>query len=145
MNTLDEAWKDLANAIVEQACTDLAILRLGIEGQHYQRGKYLNEYELRKFFKSDWFQMLSDLEGDKLHKSICERCKGVKFRYNVVKVPHRSRWHIVDIKHPESGAIYTFDNNKDAISCAADMTGVSYGVYKMLRDKYRRDVTDGLA
>lgn len=51
-----EEWEDLANAIVVQACKD-----------------YLEEcyrFDVERFLKSEWFKMLTDLNGERLLKEL---------------------------------------------------------------------------
>ena len=56
--TKNEAYEDLANAIIVQAVKD------------YQNG--YNREECMKFFKSDWYKILTDLPPERIIE-ICQQ------------------------------------------------------------------------
>lgn len=72
--TIEEAFEHLAKSIVIQAIEDYR------ECLKYGRIKLLskNKYniqEIEKFFKSDWFHILSGMNGERLIKILQEQAK----------------------------------------------------------------------
>lgn len=61
MNVHDDSYKDLASAIVGQACKD------------YVAGLHKKEVEI--FLKSEWFTSLTDMDGRKLLEGLKEIVK----------------------------------------------------------------------
>ena len=66
----DDCYTELAAAVVKQACKDYraAIHRLLREHDHEAALRMRADAE--KFFRSEWFTMLSDLDGEALMKRI---------------------------------------------------------------------------
>nr|DAZ62539.1 MAG TPA: hypothetical protein [Caudoviricetes sp.] len=61
-------WRDLANAIVEQAAKDYmaALRKLRKYPENYRAKAQINELE--RFFRSDWYGELTDVDGERLMK-----------------------------------------------------------------------------
>ena len=62
--------ENLAGAIVHQACIDFK--RLLLSGRTYQRhdGKVETQETYLKFFKSEWFKLLTDMDGEYIVQNI---------------------------------------------------------------------------
>lgn len=59
------AYENFANAIILRACEDY--MSLEVDGYvNDSPARYINKYEIEKFFHSDWFRELTDLDGDYL-------------------------------------------------------------------------------
>lgn len=64
----DECYENLANAIVVQAVKDYrSARRMQNIDPHSARGKIGN---LRKFFRSDWFSVLTGIDGEYLIRKL---------------------------------------------------------------------------
>ena len=94
-----------------------------------------NETELEKFFHSQWFKTLCDLNPDYIINAIRERAKKMVLKYTICKEKGSSRYfvHAVDDKTPIPG---TYGNKKQALHKAADLNGIDYKDYMRVR---RRD------
>ena len=67
-----ENFENLANAIVLQAVKDYRkILKLCMEQPDYDKFRVSRE-EIETFFRSDWFGILTELDGEWLIKKIKE-------------------------------------------------------------------------
>lgn len=62
-----EPYQNLANAIVYMACMDLREA-LGAKKLGHDRDGEI--YELKKFFYSQWFSVLTTLDGDMVYSAI---------------------------------------------------------------------------
>ena len=66
-------YQELANAIIEQAAKDYRIA-LAYHFRHPQNPKYQqNVFEIERFFRSDWYDALTDLDGEYLIREIRRR------------------------------------------------------------------------
>lgn len=61
MDRLVECYEDLANAIIERAALDY---RMALSGYKNSMGRYISMRELEKFFRSDWFTVLTKVDGE---------------------------------------------------------------------------------
>lgn len=75
-------WEQLADAIVLRACDDYRVAVLDArrrpKDKRQQKRKEVAAFEMEKlehFFRSDWFSLLSDLDGDYLIKEIRKQAK----------------------------------------------------------------------
>lgn len=66
-------YQELANAIIEQAAKDYRIA-LAYNFRHPQNPKYQQTVcEIERFFRSDWYDALTDLDGEYLIREIRRR------------------------------------------------------------------------
>ena len=65
MQSMNNEYQDLANAIVVQAAQDY---RDALDGKSYTRKKKVDEVvvELEKFFRSDYYRTLTKVDGEYL-------------------------------------------------------------------------------
>ena len=75
MNVHDAGWRSLANAIVECAARDLE-LSLKYCKKRKNREEIIGEKEEYRFFHSEYFRMLTDLDGPMIAKKLRERVWG---------------------------------------------------------------------
>lgn len=61
ISVYDESYKELASAIIGQACKDY------VDGKH--------QIEIEVFLKSDWFATLTDMDGQKLLQGLKAQLK----------------------------------------------------------------------
>lgn len=80
MNTINKNYTELTNAIVKQAADDYTSIKLRLHKYKNVKEKatYVDqlEYELRKiirFFKSDWYRTLCELDCEFLIQKLDER------------------------------------------------------------------------
>jgi hypothetical protein len=66
---IKRGYEDLANAIIIQAADDYRSL---LGGAKSSIG--VNQTELEKFFKSEWYRVLSDVDGESLMNRIRKEC-----------------------------------------------------------------------
>jgi hypothetical protein len=59
----DECWQDLANAIIVQATADYRHALRMLRENKYNAGLLYDKESLEEFFRSDWFQVLTRLDG----------------------------------------------------------------------------------
>ena len=62
-------WEELANAIIIQACKDYRTVLLGIK-LYPQTSCVKSLEELERFFRSEWFTVLTKVDGKRLMKKI---------------------------------------------------------------------------
>ena len=69
---MSNSYEELANAIIMQAVKDYR--KILIRCKKYPHDKILTAQskEIEKFFKSDWFVDLSDIDGTKIMKKLQE-------------------------------------------------------------------------
>ena len=65
MNVIDMCYEDLANAIIVQAVSDYRGLLTGSKPT-----ATVNILEVERFFKSEWFRILTKVDGIKLMTEI---------------------------------------------------------------------------
>jgi hypothetical protein len=66
---IKRGYEDLANAIIIQAVDDYRGLLGGAKSS-----VEVNQTELEKFFKSEWYRVLSDVDGESLMNRIRKEC-----------------------------------------------------------------------
>ena len=68
-------YEELANAIIEQAVKDFK-KALKCHLVHPNRKEYINNIsELKKFFRSNWFSILTDLDGEYIINGVYDMVK----------------------------------------------------------------------
>ncbi len=65
-------WEDLAQAIIMQAVTDYRKARRRVRHFPDQKGAQATIREVERFFRSDWFAQLTDVDGEMLIKRLRE-------------------------------------------------------------------------
>ena len=65
-----DGWSELAAAVVGQACKDYVRALVG-RHQHPERPKHAQDIkECERFFKSSWYEMLCDVDGQLLIRKL---------------------------------------------------------------------------
>ena len=68
-------FETLANAIIEQAAKDYR-LALRYHFKHPENHRYMREVtEIERFFRSDWYTALTDVDGEYLIREIRRRVR----------------------------------------------------------------------
>ena len=63
-------WEELANAIVLQAVKDYRIARWRVRRFAHAKKSQATILECERFFRSGWFRLLTDLNGEELLKEL---------------------------------------------------------------------------
>lgn len=66
MNQNDAGFRHLADAIILQAVIDYRRSVRALLRKTFDAKAHRSKQEVERFFRSDWFQVLSDLDGRKL-------------------------------------------------------------------------------
>ena len=69
-NNHDDCYTELAAAVVKQACKDYRAAVHRLLREHDHEAALRMKADVEKFFRSEWFTMLSDLDGEALMKRI---------------------------------------------------------------------------
>ena len=65
-------WEDLAQAIIMQAVTDYRKARRRVRHFPDQKGVQATIKEVERFFRSEWFAQLTDVDGEMLIRRLKE-------------------------------------------------------------------------
>ena len=65
-------WEDLSQAIIMQAVTDYRKARRRVRHFPDQKGAQATIKEVERFFRSQWFAQLTDIDGEMLIKKLRE-------------------------------------------------------------------------
>ena len=76
---LKVAYENLANAIIESACNAYIGYRLS-------NNKVDPKHETVRFFKSEWYEMLTNLDGDYLMRKLDEKVEEMKKNQEVQRL-----------------------------------------------------------
>lgn len=69
---IDEAYQNLANAIVKNAADDYRAALRGLERNPESAGYQADAKKIERFFRSPWYQMLTDVDGEYLIRRLQE-------------------------------------------------------------------------
>lgn len=67
---MKDAWLDLANAIVQQAARDYIGALKKLRRNPSNEKAAGNKRELERFFRSSWYEELTDIDGERLMKML---------------------------------------------------------------------------
>ena len=65
-----DGWQALANAVVQQAAKDYRADIRKVKRNPDAKAALKEALEIEKFFRSDWFSILTDVDGDYLIKRL---------------------------------------------------------------------------
>lgn len=90
MKITPEGCERLANAIVKQAADDYLSVKARFhrsddDWKDTVSGRKKKEDELVKFFHSDWYELLTDLDGDTLIRLLNEKAANMVLIYDVIE------------------------------------------------------------
>lgn len=69
---IDEAYQNLANAIVKSAADDYRAALRGLERNPDSTAYQADAKKIEKFFRSPWYEMLTDVDGEYLIRRLQE-------------------------------------------------------------------------
>lgn len=127
----DKELDNLRFGIIEAAANDYFELLAGFRTPTTD----CNVEECRRFFRSQWFHELCDLDPEHIMHSLERKAKTMIMKYEARKEHGSSRWYVTEVgsKEPIPG---TYGTKKRALHTAAKMNGVDYKDYMRIR---RRD------
>ena len=73
--TTMQCWEDLANAIVLQAAEDYAADLRALRRRPDLKPREERKRSTERFFRSRWFRILSDADGEELMTKIRKECR----------------------------------------------------------------------
>lgn len=122
---------NLKFGIIEQAAIDYVDLPAGFKSPTTD----CNVDECRRFFRSQWFHSLCDLDPEQVINRLERKAKTMVMKYEVHKEHGSSRWYVTEVgcKEPIPG---TYGTKKRALHTAAKMNDLDYKDYMRVR---RRD------
>ena len=89
---LKVAYENLANAIIESACNSYIGYRLSTN-------KVDPKHETVRFFKSEWYEMLTNLDGDYLMRKLDEKVEEMKKNQEVQRLKRLEEQRIGGMKN----------------------------------------------
>lgn len=97
MKITPEGCERLANAIVRQAADDYLSVKARFhrsddDWKNTVSGRKKKEDDLVKFFHSDWYELLTNLDGDTLIRMLDEKASKMALIYDVVEIDNK--WYV---------------------------------------------------
>ncbi len=135
MNDGLQGYELLRYAIVEQEINDYFDLLARFEVPTVDRNITLSE----KFFRSQWFTCLCDLDPEYVMETVRRKAKTMVLKYSIAKEKGSSNYYVYAIgdKTPIAG---TRSNKRKALRKAAELNGLDYKDY--MRVRRREGVTE---
>lgn len=135
MNDKLQGYELLRYAIVEQEINDYFDLLARFEVPTQDNNITLSE----KFFRSQWFMYLCDLDPEYVMETVKRKAKTMVLRYSIAKEKGSSNYYVFAIgdKTPIAG---TRSNKRKALRKAAELNGLDYKDY--MRVRRREGVTE---
>lgn len=135
MNDKLQGYELLRYAIVEQEINDYFDLLARFEVPTQDNNITLSE----KFFRSQWFMCLCDLDPEYVMETVRRKAKTMVLRYSIAKEKGSSNYYVFAIgdKTPIAG---TRSNKRKALRKAAELNGLDYKDY--MRVRRREGVTE---
>ena len=125
-----DGYQLLANAIVEQAADDYFNVLAG-----FPTPPDITREKLEKFFHSEWYDLLTNLNADYLIQKIKEEAAKMILEYTVAKEKGSSRYYVIKVGETERLSNF-YTTKKKALHKAAELQGIEYKTYMKIR---RRD------
>lgn len=128
MNDKLQGYELLRYAIVEQEINDYFDLLARFEVPTQDNNITLSE----KFFRSQWFTCLCDLDPEYVMETVRKKAKTMVLRYSIAKEKGSSNYYVFAIgdKTPIAG---TRSNKRKALRKAAELNGLDYKDYMRVR------------
>lgn len=129
----DKGVENLRYAIVQQAVDDYVDLLAGFTLPTPKDG--CTTTQLEKFFLSEWYRQLCDIDGRAMIQMLKEKAKTMVLKFTIKKEKGNTKYHVVDMEGnivPDVGLL----EKKKALHKAVERNGLSYNDYMKVR---RRD------
>ena len=109
------AYENLANAIIERACKDYVI---GKRMRHNRMDSPINVEKITRFFKSQWFKELSDMDSDYLVAMLDKRVEDSE--YNCTRIYEEKKEETVQEKIARKREYYAAEKRKRELKKSAE-------------------------
>lgn len=128
MNDKFQGYDLLRYAIVEQEINDYLDLLARFDVPTQDKNITLSE----KFFRSQWFTLLCDLDPEYVMETVRRKAKTMVLKYSIAKEKGSSSYYVYAIgdKTPIAG---TRSNKRKALRKAAELNGLDYKDYMRVR------------
>lgn len=131
----DYNYQLLANAIVEQAADDYLDLIAGFAKTVDKKDRKAQISSLRKFFLSDWYNFLTDVDGEYLVKKLEEKAETMVLRYTIAHEKGSSLWYVCKPGEENVPLSPRWKTKKRALRKAAEMQGLDLRDYMRVRKR----------
>lgn len=128
-----DGYINLANAIVKQAADDYFELLAGIMAPSIPVN--YNLVKIERFFHSDWYDLLCQIDPDYLIRRLKEEAEKMKLEYVVAKERGNNRYYVHKVGEPCKAIPDSYGTKKRALRLAAKLQGLEYKAYMQLRRK----------
>lgn len=132
MVNIDCAYMLLAEAIIQTAASDYFEILVNIRDETEQ----CNQAELEEFFRSTYFAYMTKIDPELLMEGIKKRAAEFEMRYSVTHIKGTRLWYVCragDRGRRPVSPFYT--GKKQALEKAAEMEGLTYQKYMLLRGR----------
>lgn len=125
----------LANAIIEQAADDYFNLVAGFVNTVDEQDRTAQIDSLRKFFLSDWYSLLTKVDGTYLMKKLNEKAETMVIVYTVAHEKGSPLWYVCKPGEESIPLSPRWETKKRALSKAAEMQGIDLKDYMKVRKR----------
>lgn len=125
----------LANAIIEQAADDYFNLIAGFTKTVNEQDRKAQIDSLREFFLSDWYSLLTKVDGAYLMRKLNEKAKTMVIVYTVAHEKGSSRWYVCKPGEENVPLSPRWKTKKRALRKAAEMQGLELRDYMRVRKR----------
>ena len=122
--------ENLKIAIVKQAADDYIDLRGGFAVETAE----CNLKEIKRFFQSDWYSLLSKVNPDYILEELERKLKKMELKYTIAKERGSSHYYVHEVGNP-SPIPNTYGTKKQALHKAAKLNDLGYKDYMKVRRK----------
>lgn len=131
----DYNYQLLANAIVEQAADDYFCLVAGFTKTKNEADRKDKINALQKFFLSDWYILLTKVDGAYLMKKLNEKAKTMVIVYTVAHEKESPLWYVCKPGEENVPLSPRWKTKKRALRKAAEMQGLDLRDYMRVRKR----------
>lgn len=122
----------LIEAIIKKAAEDYFNLLAGFVVEKHD----CNINEVETFFRSSYFETLTDLDPEYLMTRIKEEAAKMVLEYTVAKEKGSSQYYVCRVGEEKTPLTRRYTTKKKALHKAAEMQGIEYKLYMAI---HRRD------
>ena len=123
---------DLTNAIIAKAADDYFNLLAGF----IRPRSNCNVIEIEEFFRSDFYGLMTKVDGEHLMRKIREEASKMVLEYTVSKEKGSRQYYVCRVGEEKTPLTRRYTTKKKALHKAAEMQGLAYKQYMRIR---RRD------
>ena len=131
----DYNYQLLANAIVEQAADDYFCLVAGFTKTKNEADRKDKINALQKFFLSDWYSLLTNVDGAYLMRKLNEKAETMVIVYTVAHEKGSPLWYVCKPGEENVPLSPRWKTKKRALRKAAEMQGLDLRDYMRVRKR----------